>query len=71
MGFTDQPLLEQIRARIAKSLKDGIKLNMSTEESKKLLRRHGNTKKNLVIMFVDIKNSTQMSLSLPEKPLLQ
>jgi class 3 adenylate cyclase len=71
MGFTDQPLLEQIRARIAKSLKDGIQLNMSTEESKKLLRRHGNTKKNLVIMFVDIKNSTQMSLSLPEKPLLQ
>jgi class 3 adenylate cyclase len=61
MGFTDQPLLEQICARIAKSLKDGIQLNMSTEESKKLLRRHVNAKTNLVIMFVDINNSTQMS----------
>jgi adenylate cyclase len=39
---------------------------MSTEESKKLLRRHVNSKTNLVIMFVDINNSTQMSLSLSE-----
>ncbi|HZD81936.1 MAG TPA: adenylate/guanylate cyclase domain-containing protein [Nitrososphaeraceae archaeon] len=45
---------------------DGIQLNMSTEESKKLLRRHVNTKTNLVTMFVDINNSTEMSLSLPE-----
>ena len=66
MGFTDQPLLEQIRARIAKSLEDGIQLNMSTEESKKLLKRHVNSKTNLVIMFVDINNSTQMSLSISE-----
>jgi adenylate cyclase len=59
-------LLEQIRARITKTLKDGAQLNMSTEESKKLLRRHVNTKTNLVIMIIDINNSTQMSLSLPE-----
>jgi class 3 adenylate cyclase len=39
---------------------------MSTEESKKLLRRHVNSKTNLVIAFIDINNSTQMSLSLPE-----
>ena len=39
---------------------------MSTEESKKLLRRHVNTKTNLVVMFIDINNSTEMSLSLPE-----
>jgi class 3 adenylate cyclase len=39
---------------------------MSTEESKKLLKRHVNNKTNLVIMFVDINNSTEMSLSLPE-----
>jgi adenylate cyclase len=45
---------------------DGIQLNMSTEESKKLLKRHVNTKTNLVTMFIDINNSTQMSLSLPE-----
>jgi adenylate cyclase len=59
-------LLEQIRARITKTLKDGAQLNMSTEESKKLLRRHVNTKTDFVIMIIDINNSTQMSLSLPE-----
>ena len=65
MSFTNLSLLEQIRARVTKTLKDGIQLNISTEESKKLLRRHVNTKTNLVVMFVDINNSTEMSLSLP------
>jgi adenylate cyclase len=60
------PLLDQIRARVTKSLKAGIQLNMSTHESKKLLKRHVNSKTNLVIMIVDINNSTQMSLSLSE-----
>jgi class 3 adenylate cyclase len=67
MSFTKQPSLEQIRARITKTLKAGIQLDMSTEECKKLLKRHVNSKTNLVIMFVDINNSTQMSLSLSEK----
>ena len=57
---------EQTRARIDKTLKKGIHINMSTQDSKKLLRTHVNSKTNLVIMFVDINNSTQMSLSLPE-----
>ena len=65
MSFTNLPLLEQTRARVIKTLMDGIQLNMSTEESKKLLKRHVNSKTNLVIMFVDISNSTEMSLSLP------
>ena len=66
MDFLTYALLEQIRARITKTIKDGIQLNMSTEESKKFLRRHVNTKTNLVIMIIDINNSTQMSLTLPE-----
>lgn len=44
----------------------GIQLNMSTEESKKMLRRHVYKKTNLVIMFVDINDSTNMSLSLSQ-----
>ena len=66
VDFTNLSLLEQTRARVSKTLMDGIQLNMSTEESKKLLRRHVNNKTNLVTMFVDINNSTEMSLSLPE-----
>ena len=66
MDFLTFALQEQIRARVSKTLKDGIQLNMSTEESKKYLRRHVNTRTNLVIMIIDINNSTQMSLTLPE-----
>ena len=66
MDFLTFALQEQIRARVSKNLKDGVQLNMSTEESKKFLRRHVNTRTNLVIMIIDINNSTQMSLTLPE-----
>ena len=65
-NFTNLPLLEQARARITKTLIDGIQLDMSTEECNKMLRRHVKTKTNLVTMFVDINKSTEMSLSLPE-----
>jgi adenylate cyclase len=56
--------LEQARARVNKTLVDGIQPNMSTEESKKLLKRHVNSK---TTMFVDVSNSTEMNLSLPEE----
>ena len=65
MDFLAFALQEQIRARVSKTLKDGIQLDMSTEESKKFLRRHVNTRTNLVIMIIDI-HSTQMSLTLPD-----
>lgn len=71
MDFITFALQEQIRARVTKTLKDGIQLNMSTEESKKFLRRHVNTRTNLVIMIIDINNSTQMSLTLPESKFAQ
>ena len=66
VSFINLPLLQQARARITKTLLNGIELDMSTEECKKMLRRHVNTKSNLVTMFVDINHSTEMSLSLPE-----
>ena len=58
--------VRQIRSRVNKTLTEGIQIDMSTEESKKLLRRHVNTKTHLVIMFIDINNSTEMSFSLPD-----
>jgi adenylate cyclase len=54
--------LQQIRTRVNRTLGDGIQLNMSTEESKKMLRRHVNSNTNLIIMFVEINDSTSMSL---------
>lgn len=66
MSLKNRPPLQQIRARVNRTLSDGIQLNMSTEESKKMLRRHVYSKTNLVIMFVDINDSTNMSLSLSQ-----
>ena len=54
IDFTNLTLLEQTRARVSKTLNEGMRLNMSTEESKKLLRRHVNNKTHLITMFVDI-----------------
>jgi len=58
--------LSEVRARVAKTLTDGLQLDMSTQDCAKLLRRQVNTKTNLVIMFVDINNSTEFSLSLED-----
>jgi adenylate cyclase len=58
--------LSEIRARVDKTLMDGLQLDMSTQDCAKLLRRQVNTKTNLVIMFVDINNSTQLSLTLED-----
>lgn len=63
---SEESPVEQIRARIRKTLQDGVQLDMSTKESRKLLRRHLHSKTNFVFLFVDINNSTQLSLSLQE-----
>ena len=58
--------MQQIRARVDKTLTNGIQIDMSTEECKKLLRRHIKNKTHIAIMFIDIDGSTEMSLSLPD-----
>jgi len=64
MSFIDVTSFEHIRDIVNNTLGNGVQIDLSTEESKKLLRRHVNTKTNLVIMIIDINNSTEMSLSL-------
>ena len=59
--------LSEIRARVNKTILDGLQLDMSTKDCAKLLRRQVNTKTNLVIMFVDINDSTQLSLTLEDQ----
>ena len=66
MTFANISTSDQIRARVAKTLTAGIQLDMSTDESKKMLKRHANRKTNLAIVFIDVSNSTEMSLSLAD-----
>jgi class 3 adenylate cyclase len=63
--------VQQIRARVNKTLAEGIQIDMSTEESKKLLRRHVKSKTHIAIMFIDINGSTEMSFSLPDDKFVQ
>jgi hypothetical protein len=66
MSFTDASRLDQICTRVDKTLWDDIQLIMPTDESKKLLTRHLNRKTSLIAMFIEINNSTEAGLSLPE-----
>lgn len=66
MMMSNLTLLEQTRARVFKTLNEGMHLNVSTEESRRLLRTNVNNKRNLITMFVDMDDSTQMSLSIPD-----
>jgi adenylate cyclase len=67
VNSTNTSSAEQIRARVKKTLNDGVQIDMSTEESKKLLRRHANNKTHIVIMIVDINTSTEMSFLLSDE----
>ena len=49
--FANISASDQICARVAKTLTADIQLDMSTDESKKMLKRHANRKTNLVIVY--------------------
>ena len=66
MNSINASSVQQIRARVKKTLNDGVQIDMSTEESKKLLRRHVNNKTHIVIMIIDINDSTEMSFLLSD-----
>ena len=67
MNSINASSVQQIRARVNKTLTKGVQIDMSTEECKKYLRRHVNSKTKIVIMFTDINGSTEMSFSLPDE----
>lgn len=54
-----------IQARVRQTLDKGVQIDLSTESSKKFLRRRVNQKIGVVILYVDIDGSTKMSMSLP------
>jgi adenylate cyclase len=55
---------KQIQSRILKTLENGLQFDLSTEDCNKFLRRHVNEKVKLAILYIDIRNSTKMSLLL-------
>ena len=55
----------QIRARVLHTIQYGLEFDLTTDHSKNLLKRHLNSNTTMVILFVDINGSTQMSITLP------
>lgn len=58
---------KQIQSRILKTLENGLQFDLSTEDCNKFLRRRVNEKVKLAIIYIDIYNSTKMSLLLSAK----
>lgn len=61
--------LEQIRARVQHTLETGVQIDLSTEECKKYLRRHVNSKIKIAVLYIDIIGSTNMNQVLPASKL--
>jgi class 3 adenylate cyclase len=57
--------IERIRARILHTIKHGLEFDLTTDQCKQLLRRHVNSNTTVVVLFIDINDSTRMSISLP------
>ena len=55
----------QIRARVLHTIQHGLEFDLTTEQSKHLLKRHLNSNTMMVVLFVDINGFTQMSITLP------
>lgn len=62
--------IQKVRNRVYQSLKNnGLLIDLSNEQCKKYLQRKINSKTRVVVMYVDINGSTQMSRDLPSSKL--
>jgi class 3 adenylate cyclase len=61
--------MEQVRARVARTIEKGVQIDLSTTTCKRFLRRHASRKTTVAVLYVDIDGSTQMTLSLPSDTL--
>jgi class 3 adenylate cyclase len=57
--------INAIQARVRQTLDRGVQIDLTTESCKRFLRRKVNQKVEVVILYVDIDGSTNMSMALP------
>ena len=60
-------LIQETQQRIWKSLKKGIEYDATVDRSDAYLRKHVHEKQNMVVMYVDLVGSTDITLTLPEE----
>lgn len=64
-----ETLIKDVQKRVWSSLKKGYEYNYFKDESDKFLREHVSSKVKMIIVYVDLVGSTQMTLELPTEKL--
>ncbi len=64
-----ESLIKQTQKRVWSSLKKGYEYDYSIDESDKFLRSHVDMKLHMIVLFVDLVGSTEMTLQLPAEKL--
>ena len=62
-----ETMIQETQKRIWKSLKHGIEYDATVDRSDAFLRQHVNEKMHMVVLFVDLVGSTNISRTLPEE----
>ena len=62
-----ETLVKEAQKRIWSALKQGYEYNPSTDESEKFLRDLVSSRVNMIVLYVDLVGSTDITLSLPEE----
>jgi adenylate cyclase len=57
--------VQRVQARVLHTIEHGLEFDLTTEQGKHFLKRHVNSNTTLVVLFIDINGSTQMSITLP------
>jgi len=57
--------MQRIGARVLHTVQYGLEFDLTTEQCKHFLKRHVNSNTTMVVLFIDINGSTQMSNTLP------
>lgn len=64
-----ESLIKETQKRVWSSLKKGYEYDDSVDESDKFLREHVSQRIHMIVLFVDLVGSTEMSLTLPPEKL--
>jgi adenylate cyclase len=69
-GILDtESLIKETQKRVWSSLKKGYEYNYAVDESDNFLRDHVSQRMHMIVLFVDLVGSTEMSLTLPAEKL--
>lgn len=65
--FDTESLIKEVQKRVWSSLKHGYEYDYSRDKSEKFLREHVSSRLKMIVVYVDLVGSTQMTLELPAK----